>query len=53
VGAVVKWLVWHVAELDLYLGVVPLAAFLVLAVSWRRLERSSAFMAAAAAVSDG
>ena len=52
VGAVVKWLLWHVAELDLYLGVVPLAAFLVLAISWKHLERHQrAFMAAAAAVS--
>jgi len=33
VGGVAKWLLWHVAELDLYLGVVPLVAFLVLAVS--------------------
>ena len=51
-GAIAKWLLWHVAELDLYLGVVPLAAFLVLAVSWKHLEQKQrAFMAAAAAVS--
>jgi hypothetical protein len=51
-GEVAKWLLWHVAELDLYLGVVPFAAFLVLAASWRRLEPPQrAFIAAAAAVS--
>jgi hypothetical protein len=27
--AVVKWLLWHAGELDLYLGVVPVVAFLV------------------------
>ena len=26
---VAKWLLWHIGELDLYLGVVPVAAFLV------------------------
>jgi hypothetical protein len=51
-GAVAKWLLWHVSELDLYLGVVPAAAFLVVALSWRTLERSQrAFVAAAAALS--
>ncbi|MGI8420765.1 MAG: glycosyltransferase family 39 protein [Gaiellaceae bacterium] len=34
VGSVAKWLLWHVAELDLYLCVAPFAAFLLLA--WRR-----------------
>jgi hypothetical protein len=29
VYAVAKWLLWHAGELDLYLGVVPVAAFLV------------------------
>ncbi|MFL6066178.1 MAG: glycosyltransferase family 39 protein [Gaiellaceae bacterium] len=51
VGAVAKWLLWHVAELDLYLGVVPVAAFIVLAFAWRRLDTSQrAFMAGAAAL---
>jgi len=51
-GAVLKWLLWHVAELDLYLGVVPVAAFVVLALSWRRLEPPQrAFLAAASALS--
>jgi hypothetical protein len=51
-SSVAKWLLWHVAELDLYLGVVPVAAFLVLALSWRRLERRQrAFLAAASALS--
>src|SRR5258707_153322 len=47
-----KWLLWHVSELDLYLGVAPFAALLVLALSWRRLDLSQrAFVAAAAALS--
>jgi hypothetical protein len=51
-GAVLKWLLWHVAELDLYLGVVPVAAFVVLALSWRRLDLPQrAFLAAASALS--
>jgi hypothetical protein len=51
-GAVLKWLLWHVAELDLYLGVVPVAAFVVLALSWRRLDLPQrAFFAAASALS--
>ncbi|HEY2936818.1 MAG TPA: glycosyltransferase family 39 protein [Gaiellaceae bacterium] len=29
IPTVAKWLLWHVAELDLYLGVVPVIAFLV------------------------
>jgi hypothetical protein len=31
VGGVARWLLYHVAELDLYLGVVPFLAFLVIA----------------------
>ena len=51
VGAVAKWLLWHVAELDLYLGVVPVAAFVVLAFAWRSLDAPQrAFMAGAAAL---
>ncbi len=51
-AAVLKWLLWHVAELDLYLGVVPAAAFVVLALSWRRLEPPQrAFLAGASALS--
>ncbi len=42
--AVAKWLLWHVGELDLYLGVVPVAAFLV-------LFRREPFFAAAASLS--
>jgi hypothetical protein len=50
-GEVLKWLVWHVAELDLYLVVVPLAAFVVLGLSWRTLEpHERAFFAAASAL---
>jgi len=52
VGAVAKWLLWHLAELDLYLGVVPVAAFLVLVLSWRSLAQPQrAFLAAASALS--
>jgi hypothetical protein len=51
-GEVAKWLLWHLSELDLYLGVVPAAAFVVLALSWRTLEPAQrAFMAAASALS--
>jgi 4-amino-4-deoxy-L-arabinose transferase-like glycosyltransferase len=31
VGAVARWFAYHIAELDLYVGVLPFAAFLVLA----------------------
>jgi len=52
VGDVLRWLLYHVAELDLYLGVVPFAALLVLAVRARELPRpAQAFVAAAVAVS--
>jgi Dolichyl-phosphate-mannose-protein mannosyltransferase len=51
VGAVAKWLLWHAAELDLYLGVIPVAAFVVLAFAWRSLDPPQrAFMAGAAAL---
>ena len=50
--AVLKWLVWHAAELDLYLGVIPFAASLALALSWRSLEPTQrTFVAATAALS--
>lgn len=39
VGEVAKWLLWHVAELDLYVGLVPFAALLVLALRWRAEDR--------------
>ncbi len=43
---VAKWALWHLAGLDLYLGVVPFAAFLVLCLEWRRLDAPQrAFMA--------
>ena len=46
VGEVAKWALWHLAGLDLYLGVVPFAAFLVLFLEWRRLDGPQrAFMA--------
>jgi hypothetical protein len=36
---VLRWLLYHVAELDLYVGVFPFAALLVLLTLWRRLPR--------------
>jgi hypothetical protein len=51
-GAVAKWLVYHLAELDLYLGVLPFAAFLLLLALARRLARDEqAFVVAAASIS--
>ena len=34
-----RWLLYHVAELDVYLGVLPFAALLVLLALWQRLPR--------------
>jgi hypothetical protein len=52
VGAVLKWLLYHVAELDLYLGLLPFAALVLLAVLGRRLDGAAqAFVAAAVALS--
>ena len=51
VGEVVKFVFWHVAELDLYLGVIPFAAFLLLAARLRSSEpRVQAFVAATIAL---
>jgi Dolichyl-phosphate-mannose-protein mannosyltransferase len=36
-ATVFRWLVYHVAELDLYVGIVPFAALLLLALSWNSL----------------
>jgi len=52
VDSVLKWLLWHVAELDLYLGLLPFAALILLAALGRRLDRAAqAFLAAAVALS--
>jgi hypothetical protein len=52
VGEVARWLLYHVAELDLYLGVVPFASTLVLFALWARLPRVlRPFLAATAALS--
>ena len=49
---VLRWVVYHVAELDLYLGILPFAASIVLFVLWRRLPRSvRPFLAATASIS--
>jgi hypothetical protein len=51
VGAVLKWLLYHVAELDLYLGVLPFAALLLLAFLARELPRpAQAFVAGSVAL---
>jgi hypothetical protein len=48
---VLRWLLYHVAELDLYLAVIPFAAFLVLAALGRRVPRNvQAFIAASVAL---
>ncbi len=48
---VARWLLYHVAELDLYLGIVPFAALLVLLALWRRLPRVlRPFLAATTAI---
>ena len=52
VGSVLKWLLYHVAELDLYLCLLPFAALLVLTLVARRLDGAAqAFVAAAVALS--
>ena len=38
-GQVLKWVLYHLAELDLYLGIVPFAALLLLAIVGRSLDR--------------
>ncbi len=49
---VARWLAYHVAELDLYLGVFPFAALLVLFALWRRLPRVlRPFLAATGSIS--
>jgi Dolichyl-phosphate-mannose-protein mannosyltransferase len=49
---VARWLLYHVAELDLYLGVFPFAALVVLLALWRRLPRAlRPFLAATASLS--
>ncbi len=51
-GAVARWLVYHVAELDLYVGFLPFAALLLLVALARRLPRHDrVFVAAALALS--
>ena len=47
-GEVLRWLLFHVAELDLYLGIAPFAALLVLGAIGRSLDRPlRVFLAAA------
>jgi len=50
-GAVARFALWHLAELDLYLGVLPVAALVVLVTRARRLDRALApFLAATIAL---
>jgi hypothetical protein len=52
VGEVARWFLDHVAELDLSLGVLPFAAFVLLALVSRRLQRPDrVFLAASVALS--
>jgi glycosyltransferase involved in cell wall biosynthesis len=48
VGDVLRWLLYHVAELDLYLGVLPFAALLLLATIARTLDRRARIFVVAA-----
>jgi Dolichyl-phosphate-mannose-protein mannosyltransferase len=51
-SGVAHWFLWHVGELVLSLGVIPFAAFVLLALSARgRPRRERAFLAASAALS--
>jgi hypothetical protein len=51
-GSVLRFLLWHVAELDLYLGVFPVAALVLLTARIRSLDAAAqAFLAAALALS--
>lgn len=51
-GGSFRWLLYHLGELSLYVGVAPFAAFCLLAVLGRRLPRPlQAFLAAAVPVS--
>jgi hypothetical protein len=53
IGAVAKWFVYHVAELDLYVGILPFAAFIVLAAWSVRKPDRDAFVFTATALSLG
>jgi len=53
VAAVPKWVLYHVAELDLYVGVLPFAAFIVLAVWAVRRSDRDAYLFTATALSLG
>ena len=51
VGEFLKFLFWHVAELDLYVGVFPVAAFILLAARARSLDaRAQELVVATAAI---
>ncbi len=51
-GEVSRWLLYHVADLDLYVGIFPFAALLVLFSLWRRLPRMlRPYLAATASIS--
>jgi hypothetical protein len=52
-AAVPKWMLYHLAELDLYVGVLPFAAFIVLAVWAVRRSDRDAYLFTATALSLG
>jgi hypothetical protein len=47
-GQVLKWMLYHVAEFDLYLGIAPFAAFVLLVLVGRSLDRPLRIFLAAA-----
>jgi hypothetical protein len=47
VGDVAKWLLWHLSELDLYVGFVPLLALVLLCARGARLEPAERHVVAA------
>jgi glycosyltransferase involved in cell wall biosynthesis len=52
VGDVLRWLLYHLSELDLYLGVLPFAAMLLLIATARTLDRPArVFVAASVSLS--
>ena len=46
-GDVAKWLLWHLSELELYVGVVPVLALILLCLDARRLSNAERVLVAA------
>ena len=47
VGSVARWLLWHVSELQLYVGIVPVFALILLCASGKTLSRADRAVLAA------